>query len=184
MEMQWYHEPPIWRREGNTLAASAAPKTDFWRKTHDGGMRDNGHFYYCSVEGDFTAGVKITGDYADQYDQAGLMVRVDETLWLKCGVELVDGRPYASAVVTRDWSDWSTAPLDRPGELWIRVQREGPTFAVHYSLDGQTYSLIRQAFLTETPHVDVGPMLAAPKGDGFSVTFQQLSINAQNSRRE
>ena len=36
-----------------------------------------------------------------QYDQAGLMVRLDPQHWLKCGIEYVDGRQCASAVVTR-----------------------------------------------------------------------------------
>ena len=55
--------------------------------------------------------MKVTGAYWDQYDQAGLMVRFNERVWLKCGVEFVDGVQHASAVVTREHSDWSVAPL-------------------------------------------------------------------------
>jgi regulation of enolase protein 1 (concanavalin A-like superfamily) len=29
-------------------------KTDFWRETHYGFIRDNGHFFACRVPGDFT----------------------------------------------------------------------------------------------------------------------------------
>ena len=110
--MQWYNEPPAWSAQGDAVTLSVAPKTDFWRKTHDGGVRDNGHFYYRSVSGDFSAQVKFSGKYTALYDQAGLMVRVDAETWLKCGVEYVGGVQYASAVVTRDYSDWSVLPLD------------------------------------------------------------------------
>ena len=49
--------------------------TDFWRKTHYGFIRDNGHFGYVAVQGDFSAEVKVMGGYRDLYDQAGLMLR-------------------------------------------------------------------------------------------------------------
>ena len=32
-------------------------------------------------------------DYPSLYDQAGLLVRVDETTWVKTGVEISDGIP-------------------------------------------------------------------------------------------
>jgi regulation of enolase protein 1 (concanavalin A-like superfamily) len=174
--MQWHHEPPTWHQDGDVITAVAGPQTDFWRKTHDSGVRDHGHFLGQAASGDFTAEVKVSGRYADQYDQAGLMVRRDETCWLKCGIELVDGRQHASVVVTRDWSDWSMLPLDNPPLVWLRIVRHGATLQVSYSLDGHAYSMIRQAFLTDASTVRVGPMLAAPKGNGFAATFEHFRV--------
>jgi uncharacterized protein len=175
--MQWHNEPPQWTAEGNTIVVTAGPKTDFWRKTHDGGRRDSGHFFYEQVTGDFTAEVKVSGDYADLYDHAGLMVRVDEMVWLKCGVEYVDGVQYASSVITHDWSDWAIKPLDRPPAIWLRVVRHGGTIEVYVSTDGSAYSLIRQGFLTENATVSVGPMIAAPTGTGFTARFTDFVVN-------
>jgi regulation of enolase protein 1 (concanavalin A-like superfamily) len=174
--MNWYHEPPSWWAKGNTIAITTGPRTDFWRKTHDGGIRDHGHFYYRPVTGDFMAQVKVTGHYTDLYDQAGMMVRLDEATWMKCGIEFVHGVQHASVVVTRDWSDWSVLPLPNPPAIWLRVVRYGPTIEVYYSLNGQAYTMIRQAFLTEVPTVQVGVMAAAPTGNGFSVTFEDFSV--------
>ena len=146
--MQWYNEPPAWSAQGNAVTLSAAPKTDFWRKTHDGGVRDNGHFYYRPVSGDFSAQVKFSGKYTALYDQAGLMVRVDAETWLKCGVEYVGGVQYASAVVTRDFSDWSVVPLDpSPAALWLRVQRIGTAVEATWEplSDGRHLLLFRPA---------------------------------------
>ena len=109
--MAWLNEPAEWARDGDALTVRADPGTDFWRTTHYGFIRDNGHCLARPWEGDFVASVLVDGDYRDRYDQAGLMVRLDETTWLKCGVEYVGGVHLASVVVTRDVSDWSVAPL-------------------------------------------------------------------------
>ena len=51
---------------------------------------------------------RVNGNYAALYDQAGLMVRLDEKHWMKCGSEFVEGKRWASVVFTHDFSDWST----------------------------------------------------------------------------
>jgi regulation of enolase protein 1 (concanavalin A-like superfamily) len=176
--MEWLNEPPAWHQAGDVLTVTAGARTDFWRKTHDGGVRDSGHFYHRTVSGDFTAQVKVSGAYAALYDHAGLMVRLNEQTWLKCGIEFVDGVQQASAVVTHDWADWSVLPLPNPPAIWLRVSRQGATVEVRYSLDGANYTMIRQAYLTEAPALMVGPMMAAPSGDGFEATFEGFAITA------
>lgn len=176
--MQWLHEPPAWKADGDAIRVTVGSGTDFWRKTHDGGRRDNCHFYWQTVTGDFTLDAKVTGAYASLYDQAGLMMRLDEGVWLKCGIEYLNGVQQASVVVTHDWSDWSVAPLLNPPAIWLRATRRGGTVEVAYSLDGQDYTLIRQAYLTEAPALQVGLMAAAPTGPGFEVTFEAFKVQA------
>ena len=179
--MQWYNEPPMWTTQGDTITVVTGPKTDFWRKTHYGFIRDNGHFYFETVSGDFVAEVKVTGAYAALYDQAGLMLRVDETTWMKCGIEFVEEVQQASVVVTRDYSDWSVLPLvPAPPAFWIRVRRTGGAIEVQYSPDGREYSLLRVAHLSEAQPLQVGLMCASPQGNGFPVSFESFAIRTDN----
>jgi regulation of enolase protein 1 (concanavalin A-like superfamily) len=177
--MQWMNEPLIYRHQAGELSLRAAAQTDFWRKTHDGDIRHNGHFWFQPVSGNFTASVKITGKYRDQYDQAGLMVRIDESTWLKCGIEYKDGAQCASTVVTRDWSDWSIVELNNPESTWIRLERLACTFETAFSLDGRAYRLMRQAYLSGESQLDVGLMIAAPTGPGFDVTFSNFTLTSR-----
>lgn len=175
--MQWYNEPPQWQAVGDRLQLTTAAKTDFWRKTHYGFIRDSGHFYYQAVTGDFTAEVKITGQYRVLYDQAGLMVRESETTWIKCGIEFVEAIQNVSAVVTREFSDWSVIPLlQPPPSLWLKVQRRAEAIEIQYSLDGDSYQMLRLAYLTSAETLQVGLMAASPEGSGCEISFEHFKI--------
>ena len=79
-------------------------------------------------------------------------------------------------MVTREFSDWSVVPLaHNPPAIWLRVARSGPAIEVSYALDGAHHTMLRLAYLTDAT-VLVGPMCAAPDGDGFEVTFGEFMI--------
>lgn len=179
--MKWFNEPEIWSSNKNNFSINADPQTDFWRITHDNGLRDNGHFYYEKVAGNFEATVKIIGSYKYLFDQAGLMVRSDEKTWLKCGIELVDDYQNISTVVTRDQSDWSRIAIkNKPDAVWMRLVRSYNTLSVYFSVSGKDYELFRQAYLEMPGEIKVGVMCAAPKRIGFGTTFEDFTIKQDN----
>lgn len=178
--MQWFNPPASAEISGNVLQVTTAARTDFWRKTHYGFTRDSGHFFYREVAGDFTAEIRVDGRYKDLYDQAGLMLRVDQENWIKTGIEFFDGRQHASAVVTREFSDWSVTRLDgAPQSLWLRVTRKAEAVEVFYSLDGKEFLLLRMAYLVPGAATQVGPMCASPEGTGFQVSFTDFFIKEE-----
>jgi len=173
----WYNEPSFWQETENQIIVQSAEKTDFWRVTHYDFIRDNGHFYYQEITGDFEIQVKITGEYQTLYDQAGLMVRESERVWLKTGIEFVEEVQNISAVITRDYSDWSVIPLSSPpASLWLKLTRKAEAVEIKYSFDGQYYQLLRLGYLTLNKTVQVGLMFASPQGNGFLTTFEAFKI--------
>jgi regulation of enolase protein 1 (concanavalin A-like superfamily) len=173
----WYNVPAVWKREGETLIVRADPQTDFWRKTHYGFIRDNGHFFYEKVSGDFSVETEFHGEYASLYDQAGLMIRLNPTVWLKTGIEYVDDVHYVSAVVTREYSDWSVVPLHSySGSLKLRLRRQSGTVIIEYGASQNSWQMLRTAYLSEEPELEVGRMVAAPDGPGFQATFARYEV--------
>jgi regulation of enolase protein 1 (concanavalin A-like superfamily) len=175
--MQWLNPPAAVSVHAEALQVTTAAKSDFWCKTHYGFTRDNGHFFFREVTGDFTATLRWEGRYKDQYDQAGLMLRVDEENWIKTGIEFFDGVQHASAVVTREFSDWSVTALeDAPASFWLRVTRKAEAVEIFWSRDGAQYNLLRLAYLVPSAVTMVGPMCASPDGGGFHITFAAFEI--------
>lgn len=177
LPMKWYNEPPFFEDKAGVITIVSGDRTDFWRKTHYNFIRDSGHFYYTEFTGDFMASVKISGQYKALYDQAGLMLRLNEKVWLKTGIEFVNNVQQVSAVVTRDYSDWSVIPLlENPASLWLRLQRNKGTVEIQYSLDGKSYTMLRMAYLTEEETLQVGLMCASPESEGFQVKFEDFKL--------
>ncbi|MEX2513055.1 MAG: DUF1349 domain-containing protein [Cyclobacteriaceae bacterium] len=173
----WMNEPRKWEIKEGKLFVHTQSKTDFWRRTQYGFIRDNGHFWYINQQGDTEISVKITGEYKDLYDQAGIMLRIDDENWVKAGVEFVGGVQQASAVVTRTFSDWSVISLsDNPASLWIKVKRGADYVEISYSRDSVHFQLQRLAYFPPSSEFFIGLMAASPDGDGFEVVFDDFQI--------
>lgn len=177
--MEWLNEPALCSILDDKITVKTLPRTDFWRVTHYDFIRDNGHFYFDWVDGDFVAEVEVSGNYKDLYDQAGVMLRVDEHNWIKTGIEYVDGLQQLSAVVTRDYSDWSVTPLDEPLEpLYLRVERYSETIRISYKNTESKYVLLRLAYFPNTPKVQMGIMCASPEGEGYKAVFKNYQLKS------
>ncbi len=175
--MQWLNEPARWSREDGMLTVTADAGTDFWRMTGYGYVRDNGHLYGELIAGDFDLSMCLHGSYAAQYDQAGVMVRVDSQHWLKTGVEYFDGRPRFSTVITRDYSSWAVGDLPSGGgDVALAVNRRGDAVEVRFAVGDAKPRLAALAYLPPGREALAGAMCAAPDGPGFSVTFRDLSV--------
>ena len=174
---QWEHEPKVWQEASGRLTETVPAATDYWRVTHYGFIRDNGPFRYQDRSGNFEATVRISGEYHELYHQAGLMIRINEKNWIKTGIEFVSGKQNVSAVVTREFSDWSVlSRTDNPPFIWLRLQRYNDTVQVSYSLDGQKWSMIRLAYFPPDVPVKIGMVAAAPGNEDFEVKFDHFSL--------
>lgn len=181
--MTWLNPPPHAGRQGNALAVTTAPDTDFWRETFYGYTTDNGHFLRCPATGDFTAGVEFSGSYAALYDQAGLMLRAGPEHWVKAGVEMTDGIRQLSVVVTNGRSDWSQMPMPGLGAaLGLRLTRQGDAIRVQYRDSAGHWVPVRLAYFPPGLAVDIGPMCCSPRGPGFAVRFDSFSLGPPISR--
>jgi regulation of enolase protein 1 (concanavalin A-like superfamily) len=175
--MTWLNNPATSHRDGNTLTIRSIPKTDFWRKTFYGYITDNGHFFHLPATGDFSFQARVNGQYAALYDQAGLMIRLDAENWMKCGTEFFDNQRHASVDFTRDFFDWSTMPdLSNTAPVCWRAVRKKDSIECLCSLDGKSFTSVRQGYFPPNVRVETGIMCCAPEGPGFDSIFDSMTL--------
>ena len=177
---RWLNEPRSWSVDAaGDLSVVTDKATDFWRETHYGFTRDSGHFLGFPVPTAFTAQLRVRGGYEKLYDQAGMMVRVDERRWVKAGIEVSDGRTMMSSVLTDCESDWATGPYEHDArDFWMRVTVAEGVLRLQVSSDGEIWPLVRLSPFPVANSYQVGPMACTPEREGLKIRFSDLSITA------
>jgi hypothetical protein len=176
-DCHWLNEPRKWQLTPAGLTVTTDHGTDFWRKTHYGFARDSGHFFGRDKPGSFTATIRVRARYESLYDQAGIMVRIDEANWLKAGIELSDGQALLSSVLTVGQSDWATGPWQGdPSDVWLRVTVDAGVLRLQASADGLRWPLVRLCPFPEADSYKVGPMCCTPERAGLEVLFSDSTV--------
>ncbi|MEH0938810.1 DUF1349 domain-containing protein [Micromonospora psammae] len=170
----WLH-PPVRAEHGpaGELVVEPAAESDFWRRTSYGFVHDNGPALLAPLPVGSAMEVSFALDLTGQFDQAGALVRVDERTWVKTGVELSDGELQLGAVVTREFSDWSLAPVPEWAgrEVTVRVSRAGDALTVRARVDDEPWRLVRLAPLDPAAEATAGPFCCSPVRAGLTVRF-------------
>jgi regulation of enolase protein 1 (concanavalin A-like superfamily) len=128
--LQWLNNPTLWNvtdptgeeegsegkcfitETGASLSIQPPAKKDFWSKTFYTPLlvKHDASALLGSVPLDREATIGVDFEYTavTQFDQAGLLVYVDDEHWIKCGIEFCDCQSRLSVVVCNKCSDWST----------------------------------------------------------------------------
>jgi regulation of enolase protein 1 (concanavalin A-like superfamily) len=185
--LKWMNPPPAWSLKPAGLIVRPAAATDFWQQTHYGFRADNGHFLYLEVSGDFSVMTKVRFHPVHLYDQAGLMVRVGASCWIKTSVEYESKGPSKlGAVVTNaGYSDWSLQDFPRAQkQVELRIRREAQDFLVECRRGaGRNWELLRMAHLHQgaSRPIQCGLYACSPKGSGFRAKFEFLRIHCNST---
>lgn len=177
----WINPPPTAVEEGGALVVTAARGSDFWQQTSYGFRRDSGHALLASFAPESAVEVTFLVDYGSLYDQAGVLIRVDEATWIKAGLEVSDGAPQVAAVVTLGGaSDWSMAPVPEWAgrEVTLRASWSGDALTVRARAAGEAWRMLRLAPLPIGSLAAAGPYCCAPERDGLTVRFSNWQFGA------
>ncbi|PHM71271.1 DUF1349 domain-containing protein [Xenorhabdus sp. KJ12.1] len=182
----WLNEPASWQRQDNALSVVTDNKTDFWRDTWYGFQRHSGYVFGCYVDDlliteGFTFQLCIEGRFEQLYDQAGVMLLVDEQHWLKAGIEYADGKATIGSVLTSPYSDWAMGIFPGNAEkFWLRLTYQEGAIRLQYSTDGKQWPLLRLSPFTINQHngqrVFVGAMCCSPEREGLQVKFSEFKL--------
>lgn len=188
LDFRWMNPPGRETFEDNALVITTRENTDFWQRTHYGFQRDDGHFLYAELRDGFclTASLKFEGQV--QYDQCGLMARVDAENWLKCSIEYENPNQsrLGSVVTNLGYSDWATQDVSSDvHQVTYRLQRRGSDFLIEYSVSGKEFSQMRIAHLHRAEEtIMAGVYACSPKRAGFTCALTDLVLTESTWSRE
>jgi regulation of enolase protein 1 (concanavalin A-like superfamily) len=173
--------PPARYRLGEGLEVWTDAETDFWQTTHYGFQRDDGHCLLARLPGDFCLLTQVEFRPRTQYDQCGLMVRVDSQNWIKVSTEYEDEATsrLGSVVTNLGYSDWATQDVDsNRSEMWYRISKNGPDFMLEHSTDGQSWQQMRVTHLHKLSEpLQAGVYACSPIGAAFWCRFKLLQVS-------
>ncbi|WP_416777154.1 DUF1349 domain-containing protein [Xenorhabdus budapestensis] len=188
LHCHWLNEPVLWKHQDDKLHVVTDNQTDFWRDTWYGFQRHSGHVFggyveAAFVEEGFTFQLCIEGRFEQLYDQAGIMLLVDEHHWLKAGIEHSDGQSTIGSVLTAPCSDWAMGvfPGD-PDKFWLRLTYQEGAIRLQYSTDGKRWPLLRLSPFNISNHIDqrvfIGAMCCSPEREGLQVKFSEFKLTS------
>ena len=169
-QFYWFNEPARVVC-GHGLELWTKPKTDFWQRSHYGFRRDDGHCLFTDIDGDFCVTAQLEWKAQAQYDQCGLMVRLDEENWIKTSTEYETASlsRLGSVVTNLGYSDWATQDVaSTQTTIWYRISRHGQDFKIDASHDGETWRQLRITHLHKSAErLAVGIYACSPIGENF-----------------
>lgn len=137
----------------------------------------NAPFFYKGIEGDFVIKTKVRPNFNTTFDAACIMVIQDENTWEKAAFEKSDfGTNAVVSVVTNIISDDANGCNVEADSVWLQVARVGNNFAIHYSMDGEKFYMVRVFYLPVENIVKIGIEAQCPMGEGGHRYFSHLSI--------
>ncbi|MCX5727017.1 MAG: DUF1349 domain-containing protein [Candidatus Saganbacteria bacterium] len=161
------------------------PNTDLWQETHYKKRRDNGHCLLTKVNYDFSLTVRTKFFPKHQYDQCGLIVRVDSRNWIKASTEYENSSlsRLGSVVTNNGYSDWATIDINsKVNKMWYKIQRKGNDFYIYRSNKGKLWKQIRIShLLCEFTGLKVGVYACSPNEKiGFDSIFDNYHLEKIN----
>ncbi|MCO7125421.1 DUF1349 domain-containing protein [Sporolactobacillus shoreicorticis] len=174
-EGSWSNEPEHVTIERGILTVKARQGSDYWAHTFYNFRHQDGHAllkeWYPSeaIEVSFSLNT-----FNNLYDQAGVMIWLNDHQWVKSGIEMNDGVPHLGAVVTNKNSDWSLAPVPdwkNKGVVTVRASFFNHALILRARAGEEEWRTVRVCPFDTDKKIYAGPFLCAPKSSDFVVHF-------------
>jgi regulation of enolase protein 1 (concanavalin A-like superfamily) len=170
----WVNEPKNFNVSDNLVSIQTEPNTDFWQRSYYGFRNENAPAYLLTASSNFTFTTQCEFEYAARFDQAGIIIFIDNENWFKASIEFEKGElnRLGSVCTNNGYSDWATTDIKSVNNIWYRLSRRGADFLIEYSFDGTHFAQMRifhlHALGETTPEMGkANPPLAVTQRIGF-----------------
>jgi regulation of enolase protein 1 (concanavalin A-like superfamily) len=181
---RWTHPPAASVVRDGDLLVTTVEGSDAWRVTSYGFVHESEHALLAPFPDGTAVEVEFTAAFTEQFDQAGVFIRVGDERWIKAGVEFADGRCQVGAVVTDGMSDWSLAPVPHwtGRRITVRASRDGTAVTIRAGCSGEELQLVRLVPFAAGLAAEAGPLVCAPTRAGLQVPVHRWRSTEPDGR--
>lgn len=131
----WTNQPQNWNTSSGYLYITPTLGTNFWSGI------DSGQLLYQYMCGNFMVQTKVQVTLSSNFQQAGLMIRMDANNWAKTTFEYSNGLTLKTGVNRNGTASVEkvTSLLPSTRIVWLRVIRNGDSYTASYSINGLTW---------------------------------------------
>lgn len=191
---QWINQPSRFAIGQESITITTEPNTDFWQRTYYGFQNDNAPAILLTSDLNFSFTTRVSFNYQDRFDQAGIIIYIDCDNWVKASVEYEnnDMSRLGSVVTNQGYSDWATTDISPISSIWYRLSRRGADFLIEHATNGKDFHQMRICHLSVLGDTDVNGKLppqkictqpvrfglyaCSPLNSSFTATFEDLSL--------
>ncbi len=177
-DLQWKNDPVDWKvGSDNSLSITAGAKTDWFVEPSgsDWVSSNAPAALFMPPTENFLLSAKVTVNFASTFDAGVLVLYEREDLWTKlCFEYSPQHKPMIVSVVTRGFSDDCNSVVIDGNTVYMRVARIGSAFALHYSLDGKYWNMVRYFTMGAVDNLRIGFLAQSPTGESCNVVFSEI----------
>jgi regulation of enolase protein 1 (concanavalin A-like superfamily) len=166
---------------GREVVLSADAAADMFLNPDGSSKTFSAERFVAAVTGDFRLSAFVSPVFVSDFDSGVLIGYVDPLNWFKVCAELdPSGTTRVVSVVTRDGisDDCDSWPIERSG-TFLRTSRLGPAFALHASVDGQRWNMVRYFAMGDPAPgtLEIGFAAQSPSGEGTTAAFSSITFD-------
>lgn len=170
----WLNQPQNIKAESTDLIVNPIKGADFWQQTLYGFNHKDGAALLIPWNKENAIEVSFQASSLNTlYDQAGLFIYHSPEQWVKAGIEISDGTPQLSVVVTNAFSDWSLSAVPEwsSEEVTLRASMVKDAIIIRartVNFSWRTVRVIHSPF--ESPN-QIGLFAISPNRSNLKVKF-------------
>jgi regulation of enolase protein 1 (concanavalin A-like superfamily) len=167
----------VYQPDPETVVLTARAGDDLFADPNTETLVMSASTFAFETTGDFQFSARVSVDFTEKYDSGVLVGYFNDAQWFKICAEIDPlGQKRIVTVVTNGRSDDANGAHLARDDIYLRITRSGPTFALHASDDGMRWDLARLFALNATGEtaLQLGIAAQSPAGNGTRVTFSEF----------
>lgn len=178
-DLEWKNDPTDWKvGADNSLSITSGAKTDWFIDPSGSASVSNNApvALFRPPDENFLLSARVTVSFASTFDAGVLFLYERDDLWGKlCFEYSPQNQPMIVSVVTRGFSDDCNSTVIEGNTVFLRVARIASAFALHFSLDGKYWNMVRYFTLGNVDSLRAGFEAQSPTGEGCNAIFSEIA---------